>query len=193
MLTPQNYRKNGFSMGVLWYIYPSDTQEYSKNAFLVSYGPYMKKFRTFSISRELCIKINWFTFQNDRNTIFLSVFNKIYTSRTKGNGLKWEFQAFFWMRISEFLSKLYSLYRIVRVSFCKNFNLDISSYATGLEPTTTYFVNEHSTFWPNWITEGGFTLKRVRDMIRTYSQYLRVLLNFKHFTKIYIRGCGKFF
>ena len=22
--------------------------------------------------------------------------------------------------------------------------------ATGLEPTTTYFVNEHSTIWPNW-------------------------------------------
>ena len=22
--------------------------------------------------------------------------------------------------------------------------------ATGLEPTTTYFINEHSTIWPNW-------------------------------------------
>ena len=25
--------------------------------------------------------------------------------------------------------------------------------ATGLEPTTTYFVNEHSTIWPNWPNE----------------------------------------
>ena len=25
--------------------------------------------------------------------------------------------------------------------------------ATGLEPTTTYFVNEHSTIWPNWTND----------------------------------------
>ena len=32
--------------------------------------------------------------------IFLLVCSTIYTLRTKGNGLKWEFQGFFWMIIS---------------------------------------------------------------------------------------------
>ena len=45
--------------------------------------------------------------------------------------------------------------------------------ATGLEPRTTLVINKYSTVWPNWpkaTTECGFTLKRVHDMIRTYSQ-----------------------
>ena len=37
--------------------------------------------------------------------------------------------------------------------------------ATGLEPRTTYFVNEHSTIQAT--IEFGFTLKRARDMTRT--------------------------
>ena len=43
--------------------------------------------------------------------------------------------------------------------------------ATGLEPKTTYFVNEHSTIWPTIqaTIECGFTLKRIRDMTKTYS------------------------
>ena len=49
--------------------------------------------------------------------------------------------------------------------------------ATGLEPTTTYFVNEHTlscvvgTYLhgaDKCADKCGFTLKRVRDMIRTY-------------------------
>ena len=29
-------------------------------------------------------------------------------------------------------------------------NLKVKVTATGFEPRTTYFVNEHSTIWPNW-------------------------------------------
>ena len=39
--------------------------------------------------------------------------------------------------------------------------------ATGIEPTTTQFINKHTTI------ECGFTLKSVRDMTRTYSQMHR--------------------
>ena len=46
--------------------------------------------------------------------------------------------------------------------------------ATGLEPRITLFVNERSTIWPNC----GFTLKRVRDMTRTYSQWSMLLIFF---------------
>ena len=59
------------------------------------------------ISRKLYIILNWLTFQNDRKTCLSISANKIYTSTTKENGLKWEFQFFFsWMRFSEFLLKL---------------------------------------------------------------------------------------
>ena len=68
---------------------------------------------------------------------------------------------------------------IIRTShpdlFCKKSVLRKVT-ATGLEPRTTQFLNEHSTIWPN--IECGFTLKRVRDMTRTYS----VLRNFAKFT-----------
>ena len=43
--------------------------------------------------------------------------------------------------------------------------------ATGLEPTTTYLVNEHSTIQAT--VECRFLLKHVRDMTRTYSQMHR--------------------
>ena len=47
--------------------------------------------------------------------------------------------------------------------------------ATELEPTTTWFVNKHSTVSSKEFPEiqatieCGFPLKRVRDMVRTYS------------------------
>ena len=56
--------------------------------------------------------------------------------------------------------------------------------ATGPEPRTTQFLNEHSTIWPNWIhwpnwiIECGFTLKRVRDMTRTYNHAKYILVKF---------------
>ena len=53
-------------------------------------------------------QIGW-PFKITERPIFLLVLNTIYTSRTKGNGQKWEFQVFFWIRISEFLSKFNSL------------------------------------------------------------------------------------
>ena len=52
-----------------------------------------------SITRELYIKLDWLPFKMTKKTIFLLVFNTIYTSRTKRNVLKWVFQDFFWMRI----------------------------------------------------------------------------------------------
>ena len=75
--------------------------------------------------------------------------------------------------------------------------------ATGLEPRTTQFVNEHSTIWPVAVTstsdfapalskefldiqatvECGFTLKRVLDMTRTYCQMSRFGIS----TKLHIR------
>ena len=101
-------------------------------------------------------------------------------------------------------------------------NLVLQVTATGLEPTTTYFVNEHSTIYPNLPNDSAvlwvlictvhftvcsyhvmsFTLKRVRDVIRTCSQMHRtdkcsqhssiiwpVLLNGRVF--VYeLSGCG---
>ena len=72
-----------------------------------------------SISRELYVILNWLTFQNDRKTVSLLVFNTINTSRTKGNGLKWKFQVFFWMRFSEFPSKLNSLQHACKLKIIK--------------------------------------------------------------------------
>ena len=46
--------------------------------------------------------------------------------------------------------------------------------AAGLEPRTTLFLNEYSTILDIQATiECAFTLKRVRDMTRTYSQMHR--------------------
>ena len=36
--------------------------------------------------------------------------------------------------------------------------------ATELEPTTTWFVNEHSTIWPNWLAEYSFSKKALTPM-----------------------------
>ena len=53
------------------------------------------------------------------------------------------------------------------ILYCKIRTSNFQITATGLEPTTTYFVNKHSTIWPkNW---------RVRDMIRTYSQIFKLV------------------
>ena len=74
--------------------------------------------------------------------------------------------------------------------FRVNPHSEVQITATGLEPTTTKFINEHSTIQPNQpndfapalnkefleiqaTIECGFTLKRGPDIIRTYSQMHR--------------------
>ena len=63
-------------------------------------------------------------------------------------------------------------------SFAKKSLYQFYVTATGLEPRTTYFVNEHSTFGQTSskefldiqeAMECEFTMKHVRDMMRTYT------------------------
>ena len=82
-LTSQNNCKNRFTMGALRYACLSDNWKYPK------------------ISRKLYIVLNWL---KDRE-IHLSI-TVIYTSRTKGNGLKWEFRSSFERDFQDFLRNL---------------------------------------------------------------------------------------
>ena len=91
------------------YVYLSDSPKCPKNDFFVLIWSFMMKFQKFLYPENyISYQIGW-PFKITERPIFLLVLNTIYTSRTKGNGQKWEFQVFFWIRISEFLSKFNSL------------------------------------------------------------------------------------
>ena len=61
-LNPQNKRKNGFAMDVLWYLHHSDNRKFPKNAFFWSCKAKLQKFSY----HENYISLSWPTFQNDR-------------------------------------------------------------------------------------------------------------------------------
>ena len=45
--------------------------------------------------------------------------------------------------------------------------------ATGLEPTTTWFVNEHSTIWPKWKIVDVNKLVNKEKLPKAFVEYLK--------------------
>ena len=82
-------------MDLLWAFYDIYTPQTSGSApkMFVFLGPYMMKCQTFKYHENyMSYWIGW-PFKMTQSFIFLSVLNTIYTSRTKRNGLKREFEA----------------------------------------------------------------------------------------------------
>ena len=82
-------------MDLLWTFYDIYTPQTSGSApkMFVFLGPYMMKCQTFKYHENyMSYWIGW-PFKMTQSFIFLSVLNTIYTSRTKRNGLKREFEA----------------------------------------------------------------------------------------------------
>ena len=99
---------------MLYNMYTSKTARGAKKKyFFCFYLALYDKISKVSVSRELYIVLNWLIIQNNQKTHssinVIDVIKNTHQSRTKENGLRKEFEVFFWMRISTFLSKLNSL------------------------------------------------------------------------------------
>ena len=83
-------------MNLLWALSvmytPQTTVSAKKNPFFVFFRALNDEISKIFISQELYIKLNWGSFKMTGRAILLLVFNTIYTSRTKENGLRWEFK-----------------------------------------------------------------------------------------------------
>ena len=105
LLDPSKWPQKWVYYGCFRYAYYSDNQKFKKCFFCMLFSwHYVIKFKKALFHKNyISYQIGW-PFKMTGRTVFLLLFNTIYTSKTKGNGLKWEFPVFFWMRISGFLS-----------------------------------------------------------------------------------------
>ena len=105
LLDPSKWPQKWVYYGCFRYAYYSDNQKLKKCFFCMLFSwHYVIKFKKALFHKNyISYQIGW-PFKMTGRTVFLLLFNTIYTSKTKGNGLKWEFPVFFWMRISGFLS-----------------------------------------------------------------------------------------
>ena len=76
-LTPQNDRKNAFTMDVVRYVYPSDNRKCPKSTFFVVLGGLKFLYYENYISHYAIL--NWLTIQNNRKThLSISFYHNIY-------------------------------------------------------------------------------------------------------------------